>query len=234
MLGSNVPLPDNIFDDSVSYLGIKVSTDPELIPRIRMVSVPFAYRARSADTVTSPLYALTTGDTLTGELYFDFDNNGQWESRVGGSAAGGKIELADGSGTTRIGLDAGASGDQSVQLPDGAITIGEFDSTQVPISQAFNLFPLIIKTSSTDYVAIDSFTVTVPRAGNVVVSVTGACNLDIKSSSSNSVTGVMEVGICIDPGGLFCSGTYEVLTFQDADNSDDSYETKSFSVVYQQ
>ncbi|MFH1624358.1 MAG: hypothetical protein ABID54_04280 [Pseudomonadota bacterium] len=43
--------PVNLMFDTPYYLGIKVGTDPEMIPRGRLVTVPYAYRARYADTI---------------------------------------------------------------------------------------------------------------------------------------------------------------------------------------
>lgn len=51
-LGSAVPLSDGIFSDTSLYLGITVGVDPEITPRTRLVSVPFAYHAQKADTAS--------------------------------------------------------------------------------------------------------------------------------------------------------------------------------------
>src|SRR5512140_3568947 len=42
LLGGTTPFTPNLFADSVRYLGIKVGVDPELSPRTRLASVPFA------------------------------------------------------------------------------------------------------------------------------------------------------------------------------------------------
>ncbi|MCI0405635.1 MAG: hypothetical protein L0209_06125 [candidate division Zixibacteria bacterium] len=49
LLGSSNPIPDSVFKDTVRYLGIKVDTDPEMIPRQRLVSVGYAYRVGTID-----------------------------------------------------------------------------------------------------------------------------------------------------------------------------------------
>ena len=60
-LGSNVPLPDNLFSDTSCYLGITIGVDPELSPRTRLESTPYAYHALRADTAS---YAsISTGGT---------------------------------------------------------------------------------------------------------------------------------------------------------------------------
>lgn len=45
MLGSVNPMAPDIFQDTSSYLGIKVGSDPELTPLTRITSVPYAYYA---------------------------------------------------------------------------------------------------------------------------------------------------------------------------------------------
>jgi hypothetical protein len=50
ILGSDIALASSVFDDTVRYLGIKVGTDQELTPRLRLTSVGYAYRAEWADT----------------------------------------------------------------------------------------------------------------------------------------------------------------------------------------
>jgi len=52
LLGSINPIPDSAFDHPARYLGITVGSDPELIPRSRLVSAPYSYRALHADTAS--------------------------------------------------------------------------------------------------------------------------------------------------------------------------------------
>ncbi|MFQ5606942.1 MAG: hypothetical protein ACE5GA_03265 [Candidatus Zixiibacteriota bacterium] len=49
-LGSATSLPNNLFGDTIRYLGITVDTDPEMSPRHRFRVVPYAYQALRADT----------------------------------------------------------------------------------------------------------------------------------------------------------------------------------------
>ena len=48
-LGSVNSIPDSIFDGSIKYFGVKVGSDPEMKPFKPMVSVPYAYRAGTAN-----------------------------------------------------------------------------------------------------------------------------------------------------------------------------------------
>ncbi len=49
---SGTPLPAGLFDGSVLYLGVKIGTDPEMTPRQRIGSVPYAF---VADNVTGDI-----------------------------------------------------------------------------------------------------------------------------------------------------------------------------------
>lgn len=50
-LGSNVPLPENLFsDDSVRYLGITVDTDEELAPRVKFNASAYAFQSGRSDS----------------------------------------------------------------------------------------------------------------------------------------------------------------------------------------
>jgi len=47
LLGSVHPIPENIFNGAVKYLGVKVEDDSEINPRTELVSVPYAFRSGS-------------------------------------------------------------------------------------------------------------------------------------------------------------------------------------------
>lgn len=50
LLGSVNILPDTLFNDTLRWLGIKVGDDPEIDPRTRIVTVPYAYQALRSDS----------------------------------------------------------------------------------------------------------------------------------------------------------------------------------------
>ena len=53
-LGDSTVLPLSLFpSDTARYLGIKVGADPELVPRVKLGSVPFAFKAFYADTANA-------------------------------------------------------------------------------------------------------------------------------------------------------------------------------------
>lgn len=52
LLGEVIPISDTVFNDTVRWLGIKVGSDPEVSPRTRLVTVPYAYRVATIDGST--------------------------------------------------------------------------------------------------------------------------------------------------------------------------------------
>ena len=79
VLGSDVPFPSDLLDPEYLYLGIKVGSDPEINPRQRLISVPYALESLNSDTADvarklSPSaaddYLQSAGDTLWGDLVF--------------------------------------------------------------------------------------------------------------------------------------------------------------------
>ena len=86
VLGSNVALPDNIFDNHIRYLGITIGNDPELTPRSQFTTSPYAYRALkadSADVLADPdEYVRSDNGVLVGTLHFDGDNDGSDEGSI--------------------------------------------------------------------------------------------------------------------------------------------------------
>lgn len=55
LLGAVSPLPDIVFLGPTRYLGIKVGGDPELSPRTRLTSVPYAMRVSTIDEASDGL-----------------------------------------------------------------------------------------------------------------------------------------------------------------------------------
>ncbi len=230
ILGSNGALPASVFEDSVRYLGIKVGTDPEMTERLRMVAVPYAYKANSADTIANDSYVLTSGAVFSGAVNFDFNDDGQSEVVVSGSAAGGILALSDGGPAATMILNGGGVGDQSVQLPDGSITVGEFEETQVPVSQVFQLFPTTTSVSGFDLVALDSFTVSAPNSGRVIVRLRGAAVGFAVATGSSSVSSVVTVSLCTRTDAVGCDGSTEQFVSQDADNVDGRLDLELFTL----
>ncbi|MCH9032379.1 MAG: hypothetical protein IIB00_09000, partial [candidate division Zixibacteria bacterium] len=50
LLGSVTTLVDTVFNDTTRFLGIKVEADPEVAPRSRLVTMPYAFRSFLSET----------------------------------------------------------------------------------------------------------------------------------------------------------------------------------------
>jgi hypothetical protein len=96
-LGSVNSIDYSIFDGSTKYLGVKVG-DEELTPRLPMISVPYAFRAASADVATNANYATLSG-TASSAAYV--------KGQVSAEASGNDYALFV---NGRLGASAGASG----------------------------------------------------------------------------------------------------------------------------
>ena len=74
MLGRTANIPENIFDGATVYLGIRVGNDDELRPRIRISSVPYAFKAATADNATGDItpQTVSVGGTTV------IDEQGRW------------------------------------------------------------------------------------------------------------------------------------------------------------
>lgn len=218
VFGSNVPLPDNIFDNQLRYLGITVGGDPEISPRTQFTAVPYSYRALKADTAETIAYpdkfVSTAGDTMYDDLVFDNDQDGVFEgifssstisaniylrnndtttTRLYGSAygeldlyhgtngnrrvalvagsSGGYLRLYDNGGSEQVELNAGNSGNNSVQLPDDAIDADEILNEPGIVSNTGS-GPFLTTSSFVDIATVE---ITTPGSGYVYVS--GHCSV---------------------------------------------------------
>jgi len=112
LLGSVETIPHDCFaGDTVAWLGITIGDGPESEPRIRLVTVPWAYHALTADTADYALAAPGTGGdggwTLTGNVVHLTDESDT--VRVGGSDGGARVNISDQAGadvdsTTGLGV----------------------------------------------------------------------------------------------------------------------------------
>lgn len=99
LLGSITPITPSLFSQPDRWLGVQVGLDPEIAPRARLISVPFAQHAQTADTASTSLdKTIDAGELSVGVLdtarysaYLDL----QSESRIGT----GTMELSAGDHT---------------------------------------------------------------------------------------------------------------------------------------
>ncbi|HKK21436.1 MAG TPA: hypothetical protein VJ983_08195 [candidate division Zixibacteria bacterium] len=141
-LGETTPLVSDIFSTFPRYLGMKVGTDPELAPRILLVTVPYSFRTSSIDgaaggTVSSKVAighsssnpgasAFAVGDSCTASGDFSTVGGGKRNSAAGrgSNVAGGSSNSANDTSATVSG-----GGNNQADGPYDAICGGQFNYT---------------------------------------------------------------------------------------------------------
>lgn len=102
LLGTINPILDTVFNGTTRYLGISVDAGPEGSPRIKMVTVPFAFQASKSDsslTSTTAKYADSTGAITDGGVDFaDIGQNGASSGQVMKWSESGWTAAADNTG----------------------------------------------------------------------------------------------------------------------------------------
>ncbi|MGH8004933.1 MAG: hypothetical protein ACRECJ_09455, partial [Limisphaerales bacterium] len=115
LLGSTNPVPDSVFKGADRYLGVAVSSDPEMTPRQKLVSVAYGYRVNSVDgasggTITSKV-SIGPGHTNTGTDAFIAGANNTANNSYA-AVGGGSNNTASGIyATVGGGITNAASGD---------------------------------------------------------------------------------------------------------------------------
>jgi len=99
LLGSVVPLPNTLFDDSLRYLQVQFEDEAPYSPRVRLVSVGFAHRVQSVHGAQ--------GGTISGDVNLDEDL-----TVAGDITAGNKATI--GPNNTNTGLRAFVAGQDNV------------------------------------------------------------------------------------------------------------------------
>jgi len=120
-------LDESIFSDSVRWLGIKVGEDPEITPRTRLVSVPYAHQA------TRVGYADSAGTLVDGGSG-DITGVEAGHGLTGGGTTGDVILDVGVGGGLNWGEDfiyIANSGVTSDKILDGTITASDIDNTSV-------------------------------------------------------------------------------------------------------
>ncbi len=138
-LGDATALPHNLFSAGVNrFVGIKVNLDPEMAPRTRLISVPYAFHALRSDSAATATVALDL--TCTGCVGTSDIDATQVQRRVTGTAPPNEYITAinqDGSVTTAVDQAGAASGwtddGTAVRLTDGTDKVGI--GTATPASQ---------------------------------------------------------------------------------------------------
>ncbi len=112
LLGSVTPLADTVFNDTARYLGIRIGTvptEPEISPRTRLASAPYAYRIQTIDDATG------------GDIYGDVALHS--DLIVGDGEEAGYIYLTNASiYTVHIaGSDVGGGDDGAILMLDNSL-----------------------------------------------------------------------------------------------------------------
>jgi hypothetical protein len=95
LLGSVNPIVDAVFAETERWLGITVAPDPEIVPRTRLVAVPYAFRAATVDGATG---GLISGDIFQadseGDTICEFSGFGTGGGFIGTYGANGQLNTA--------------------------------------------------------------------------------------------------------------------------------------------
>ena len=142
LLGSVTPILDSVFRDTARWLGIKVDTDAEMTPRVRLTSTGYAYRVNSID------------DAAGGDIYGDLSLHSTL--KVGDlSGDVGKVEITNGS-ANRITAD-GATGVLKLNQQDGTAgaelsggTTTPDDGASLLLRESDNAQTIIMNAEGTD------------------------------------------------------------------------------------
>ncbi len=129
-LGANTPLTDSVFDHPQLWMGIRMGTDSEMTPRVRLVSVGYSYRVGTVDDAAGGTIAgdvnisgkanIGSGNANTGTAAFVAGQNNAASgaySTVGGGVnnfARGQLAVVAGGGSTIVADSNSALGVTSV------------------------------------------------------------------------------------------------------------------------
>lgn len=177
MLGAINPIVDSVFNGALRFMGTKIGTDPELVPRLRLTTVPYAFRASTVEGATFgtvsghiDLQHSTTsnGNILKSGTLFLHDA-GTDNTFLG--AASGNLAMT-GASNTGIGanaLKANTSGTQNSALGEGALQLNTsgsnntavgadalHDASMADLNSAFGVQALGSNTAGTQNVAVGS------------------------------------------------------------------------------
>jgi hypothetical protein len=187
-LGEMVPLDKATFDGSVRWLGIRVGADPQMTPRARIASVPYAIMA---DDVTGDINP--TSVTINGIEVIN--NMGQWVGDPTGLAGPmGPTGAAGPAGPTGPIGATGAIGPTGAQGPIGpAGPTGATGATGIVFTSAFSNSVASIAGSASGYV----FTHSTPPQVTVAAGqrLTGAAEAPL-GLAAGSMPQNADVGLC--------------------------------------
>jgi len=177
LLGSVTPIPNSVFTGAGErYLGIKVGADPEMTPRFRLASVPFAVRASEADGVADGI--ITNADVSASAAIAGTKISPNFGSQIITTTGGVGI----GTASPGKALQIEHPGDATIRLRDTNDPSGDW--WEIPSDAFFpNTFGIVRYESSTAQAAKS---VVVTSSGNVGIGVAVPSN--ILTVQQNSAT----------------------------------------------
>lgn len=185
-LGSVVPIPQALFAEAERHLGVKIENDPELVPRQRIVSVGYAFRAEVADDVKGMISPASVNISGAGPV---IDRQGRW---VGGNVTA-RVVTADSVAIAGSGVVINRQGQWTgppLPLKLNYVTVGPKGSTETPIAISANTW-----TDIEDFVA--SIRVTTPSVLDIrfdgMLAAGSSCLLRVRvdgNASAGNLSGV--------------------------------------------
>jgi hypothetical protein len=89
-LGSITPLSASVFQVAAAYLGVKVGTDAEMTPRVRLLTTPFAFTSATLDGFPKESFLRADIDnSLVRKIQLSVSKNVEWATAVEQQNTGG-------------------------------------------------------------------------------------------------------------------------------------------------
>ena len=135
LLGSVNPVFDSVFNGTTRYLGIAVAGDPELSPRVALVSVPYAHRVNTVDgasggNITSKV-SIGPDHILTGDSAAIGGGAFNTASGILSTVGGGKLNIASGDNSTISGGNQNFASGTEATIGGGLVNGAHFNAATV-------------------------------------------------------------------------------------------------------
>ena len=131
-LGSVNPIDSSAFDGTIKYLGVKIDTDPEMTPRLAMVSVPYAYMSNKSNLSDQAVIASYAASSESAERAINAANAVSAETAITSGDSqklGGKSLALSGADIIPYTNGNGKLSIEIIPATDGTITNAEYATT---------------------------------------------------------------------------------------------------------